>query len=68
MGGGNTHKFLTVARKAGVAALAVIAVGVSYSAFPDPWDTVANAVLAVAAYYGVYYTKNVPIRNESPKV
>jgi len=54
----NSAKFLTVARKATVGALAVIGAGVAYNLFPDPWDKVANAVLAVAAYYGIYLTRN----------
>ena len=52
------HKFLTVARKAGVAALGVVAMGLSNGVFHDPWDKVAIAVLAVATYFGVYHVDN----------
>jgi fructose-specific phosphotransferase system IIC component len=51
-------KFLTVARKAGVAFLGVVLTGLSVSEFPEPWDKVAWAVLAIFTYTGVYATKN----------
>lgn len=52
------HKVFTVARKAGVSALGVVAMGVSSHWFHSPWDEVAVAVLAVATYYGVYKVPN----------
>jgi uncharacterized protein with NRDE domain len=55
------HRFLTVARKASVAAVGVVAMGVSNGFFHDPWDKVAVAVLAVATYFGVYATENTKV-------
>ena len=52
------YKVFTVARKAGVAVLGVVAMGVANGVFHDPWDKVAIAILAVAAYFGVYAMPN----------
>lgn len=60
------HKFWSVARKAGVAALGVVATGVAYGIIPQPWDKAAVAVLAIATYFGVYHTPNAP-SDSSPK-
>lgn len=54
----NWHKVFTVARKAGVAVVGVVAMGLTNGVFHDPWDKVAMAVVAVATYYGVYRVPN----------
>ena len=54
----NAHKFLTVARKAGVAAVGALASAVAANLLPEPWNTVGAAVVAVATYFGVYHTEN----------
>lgn len=54
-------RFWDYARKAGMAALTGIAVGLAYHIFPNPWDVVANAVLVVAGYFGAFGVKNVPV-------
>ena len=55
----NAHKFLTVARKAAVAAVGALASAVAANMLPEPWNTVSAAVVAVATYFGVYQTRNV---------
>lgn len=52
------HKVFTIARKAGVAVLGVVVMGLSNGVIPEPWDKVAVAVLAVATYFGVYSVPN----------
>lgn len=58
--------FLKYTKKAIVGLVMVAATGAAYNIFPDPWDKVANAVIAVGAYYGIYRAKNGP--NPSVKV
>jgi len=54
------HQVLTVARKAGVAALGAVAAALAAGLLPDPWDKVGAAVVAVGTYLGVYATPNKP--------
>lgn len=54
------HKVLTVARKAGVSLLGVVAAGVAAGWFDSPVKEIAVAVLAIATYAGVYATPNKP--------
>jgi len=51
-------KFLTVARKAGVALLGVAGAGLAMGYIPAPWDALVTGILSVAAYYGVYAMPN----------
>jgi hypothetical protein len=53
-------RFWDVARKAFVGGCLIIASGLQTDLFPHPWDDVGIAVLAVAGYFGIYATRNVP--------
>lgn len=58
------ERLLHFGRKATVAALGALATAVAMGVLPEPWNTVAAAVLAVGTYFGVYQTENV--RRELP--
>ena len=52
-------RFLTVARKASVAAVGALASAVAAGVLPSPWQEVGVCVVALATYFGVYHTRNV---------